>query len=96
MKKVILLLTLVIGLTLSSLGFSDGVLAADTAAKDASQTQCPVMSGNIDKNIYVDYEGKRIYFCCTGCVEEFKKDPAKYLEKMKEQGITPEKAPKSK
>jgi YHS domain-containing protein len=57
------------------------------------QTKCPVLGGNIDKNIYADYKGYRIYFCCKGCDEEFKKNPEKYLEKMKAEGITPEKIP---
>ena len=33
------------------------------------QTACPVMGLKIDKDIYVDYGGKRIYFCCQACVE---------------------------
>ncbi len=49
--------------------------------------------GNVDKNIYADYKGQRVYFCCKGCDEEFKKNPEKYLEKMKSEGITPEKCP---
>lgn len=57
------------------------------------QTVCPVLGGNVDKNIYADYKGQRVYFCCKGCDEEFKKSPEKYLEKMKSQGVTPEKCP---
>jgi YHS domain-containing protein len=61
--------------------------------KGQPQTKCPVLAGNIDKNVYADYKGYRIYFCCKGCDEEFKKNPDKYLEKMKAEGITPEKIP---
>jgi len=57
------------------------------------QTKCPVLGGNVDKNIYADYKGHRYYFCCKGCDEEFKKNPEKYIEKMKAAGITPEKIP---
>ncbi|MBN1781971.1 YHS domain-containing protein [bacterium] len=57
------------------------------------QTTCPVMGGEIDKNVYVDHEGARIYFCCQACVETFNKDPETYLNKMKEAGITLYKAP---
>lgn len=60
---------------------------------DTPQTQCPVMGGAIDKKVYADYQGKRIYFCCSACVPEFKKDPEKYLKKMSEAGITPEATP---
>lgn len=60
------------------------------------QTVCPVFGGNIDRNIYVDYKGQRIYFCCPGCDAEFKKDPEKYMKKIQEQGITLEKCPEEK
>ena len=66
-----------------------GLYAADTKA----QTTCPVLGGNIDKNVYTDYKGKRIYFCCKGCDAEFKKDPGKYMKKLEEQGVTLEPAP---
>jgi YHS domain-containing protein len=68
-------------------------VAADTAAKGEPQTACPVMAGNINKDLYIDYQGQRVYFCCSGCVDLFKKDPEKYLQKMKEAGVEPEKSP---
>lgn len=73
-------------------------LAGPVLAADASkpQTACPVLGGNVNKEIYADYKGQRVYFCCKGCDEEFKKDPEKYLQKMKEQGVTPEKTPAAK
>ncbi len=69
------------------------IVAAPVPAQEKTQTTCPVLDGNINKNIYVDYKGHRIYFCCKGCDTEFKKDPEKYLKKMESQGITPEKSP---
>jgi len=56
-----------------------------------AQTTCPVMGSAINKSVYTDHNGQRIYFCCPGCVETFKKDPEKYLKKMAEEGVTPEK-----
>jgi YHS domain-containing protein len=50
------------------------------------QTTCPVMGGEIDKKVFVDYDGKRVYFCCPGCIETFKKDPAKYLKVIADRG----------
>ena len=73
--------------------FSGYAFAAESAGKDNPQTICPVQGGKIDKNVYTDYQGKRIYFCCSGCIDDFKKDPEKYLKKMEEQGVTPEKSP---
>jgi YHS domain-containing protein len=63
------------------------------AADPKPQTVCPVLAGNIDKNVYADYQGKRIYFCCTGCDTEFNKDPEKYMKKLEEQGVTLEPTP---
>ena len=61
-----------------------------TAAFAAPQTTCPVMGGTINKELHVDYKGQRVYFCCPACIDEFKKDPEKYLQKMKEAGQEPE------
>lgn len=47
------------------------------------QKTCPVMVGNaIDPNLHVDYQGKRVYFCCNMCVGEFQKNPEKYLDRL--------------
>ena len=55
-----------------------------------SQKTCPVMGNPIDKNIFVDYNGKRVYFCCAGCIATFNKDPEKYLKILAERGEAPE------
>jgi YHS domain-containing protein len=60
-------------------------LAADKNAHE--QTTCPVMGGKINNDIYADYEGKRVYFCCEACISTFKKDPAKYLKKLESDGV---------
>ena len=52
------------------------------------QTTCPVMGGAIDKHLYVDHEGKRVYICCKGCEAPLKKDPAKYIKALEAEGIT--------
>ncbi len=46
---------------------------------------CPVTGEKINKKTEVTYEYKgRVYsFCCLACVPEFKKNPEKYIEKMK-------------
>ncbi len=45
---------------------------------------CPVMGGeSVEKYSYI-HEGKTYYFCCQSCIEEFKKDPQKYISKTKE------------
>jgi YHS domain-containing protein len=89
------MLMIFLGLLLSLSVAGAGFAAAAPAAGQA-QTVCPVLGNKIDKKVYVDYQGQRVYFCCTGCVEPFKKNPAQYLKKLEESGVTPEKAPAGK
>lgn len=60
---------------------------------EQTQTTCPVMGGKIDKKTYADYNGKRVYFCCSGCIPQFKNDPEKYLKMMEAEGVVPEPIP---
>ncbi|HBG26113.1 MAG TPA: hypothetical protein DDX75_03355 [Phycisphaerales bacterium] len=53
-----------------------------TFIADNGQTTCPVMGGPINKDIFVEYQGKKVYFCCAGCIEQFNKEPEKYLPKL--------------
>ena len=53
-----------------------------SAGAETAQTQCPVLGGPIDKKVYLDYEGRRVYFCCEMCKTTFLKDPAKYLANL--------------
>jgi hypothetical protein len=43
--------------------------------------------------VYADYNGKRVYFCCAGCIPQFKQDPGMYLKKLEAEGIAPESIP---
>ncbi len=52
------------------------------------QTMCPVMNRAINKDHYVDHDGKRIYVCCPGCLRSVRENPAKYIEELEEKGIT--------
>ena len=52
------------------------------SAAAIEQTICPVMEGAIDKAIFTEYEGKKVYFCCAGCKEKFEKEPEKYIAKL--------------
>ncbi|MCL5279762.1 MAG: YHS domain-containing protein [Planctomycetes bacterium] len=51
-------------------------------AAAGEQTTCPVMGNPIDKNIFVEYQGKKVYFCCKGCPDMFRANPEKYLAKL--------------
>lgn len=54
----------------------------DVAPPAPEQTTCPVMGGAINKNIFTEYKGKKVYFCCPGCKEKFEKEPEKYISKL--------------
>ncbi|MGB8116917.1 MAG: heavy metal translocating P-type ATPase [Candidatus Sulfotelmatobacter sp.] len=34
-----------------------------------------------------DHNGEKYYFCCAGCLEKFKADPAKYLDQKRPSGL---------
>jgi len=43
---------------------------------------CPVMGTaltKLDPKLSFEYEGKVYYFCCDGCPQKFRADPAKYI-----------------
>lgn len=60
---------------------AEGVLSADDE-RAPENAICPVMGNPVDPEVYVDYEGRRIGFCCPGCDAEFMADPEKYLKKV--------------
>jgi YHS domain-containing protein len=79
-------------MTTFALGQSEKGVKAD-AAKPAvhakqlkPQTTCPVTGDPIDKKLYVDYKGKRIYVCCSSCIAPLKKNPEKYIKKLEKMG----------
>lgn len=72
---------------------ADKAMAAQKIVK--MQTICPVMGDPINKKYFADYKGKRIYFCCASCPDDFKKNPEKYMKKLRESGVTLEKTPTS-
>ncbi len=50
---------------------------------DIEQKMCPVMANMpINKDIFVEYQGKKVYFCCNDCKAKFEKEPEKYLSKL--------------
>lgn len=61
--------------------------------KLAPQQSCPVLSGKLNKEIYADYEGKRVYFCCQQCKDSFAQDPVKYLNVLADRGEEAEAIP---
>jgi YHS domain-containing protein len=87
MKCVVKMLSISLAIAVLMVGY----VLAEEKTTPKPQTTCPVMGGKIDKNIFADHEGKRVYFCCKGCIPEFQKDPAKYIKKLEDEGVTFEK-----
>ncbi len=75
-------------LGLIAAGFFSLVLA-EAADKPAPKPQaaCPVSGKPINKDVYVDYQGQRIYFCCPACPDQFRKDPEKYFAQFEKDNI---------
>jgi len=48
---------------------------------------CPVSGEKIneDTKATYEYEGKTYNFCCPMCIEEFKKDPGKYIKNIQKE-----------
>ena len=59
---------------------TDEPVEAVTAAIE--QTKCPVMDSPINKALFVEYKGKKVYFCCPGCEDKFNAEPEKYVAKL--------------
>ncbi len=57
--------------------------AAEVVAAAVEQTTCPIMEGSaINKALFVEYKGKKVYFCCPGCEDKFTAEPEKYIAKL--------------
>lgn len=59
---------------------ADSNAAVPTKTMQATQTTCPVSGDPIDPRVFTEFEGKKVYFCCSMCIGTFKADPAKYLD----------------
>jgi len=64
------------------------------AVVESEQTQitnpyCPVMPDmQTNPEIFTDYKGKRVYFCCNNCKATFGREPEKYLDRLPQFGGT--------
>jgi YHS domain-containing protein len=46
---------------------------------------CPVSGGPAKEDVKSDYKGKTLHFCCEGCPDAVKGDPAKFASKINHQ-----------
>ena len=69
---------------------SEPALPAETkeiVSQAIEQKTCPVMEAPINraplnKELYTEYKGKKVYFCCPSCKERFEQAPEQYLSKL--------------
>ena len=100
MKNIYLVIMVLAVFTVISFGLAfaagSGCGQANTAAKDSASGSgaidagnkiCPVLGGPIDEanKATYEYKGKVYNFCCGSCVEEFKKEPQKYIDKVNQE-----------
>jgi YHS domain-containing protein len=57
-------------------------MSAKEIAVAVEQTMCPIMGMAIDKKVFVEHKGKKVYFCCPGCEDKFKANPEQYIAKL--------------
>ncbi|MDX9702682.1 MAG: hypothetical protein RBU23_06530 [Candidatus Auribacterota bacterium] len=69
------------------------VFSGNAYSGEKAQTVCPVMGSTVNKSLYVDHGGNRIYVCCGACVSAVKSNPEKYIEQLEAQGVKLEKTP---
>jgi len=66
-------------------GMQENAMTKEEMAKAAAageQTICPVMDNPINKDVFVEYKGNKVYFCCPDCKAKFNADPEKYIAKL--------------
>lgn len=63
-----------------ALFFAGGPVARAEEAGNSAAEFCPVLTDEkIDPSIFTDYQGRRIFFCCIHCKQEFFENPPVYL-----------------
>ena len=91
-KLIVVMMAGFIGMQMSGKGI---VLAADghdhgattgqaVTGATAQEELCPVTGEAVDQKLSYTYKGKVYHFCCASCIADFKKDPEKYIKKMKD------------
>ena len=84
-------LVAVMGVWAITLGFASITAAADPASAAAvspttqatANEYCPVMpKTQTEADLWLDYEGQRIYFCHEVCKTRFRREPEKYLANL--------------
>ena len=55
---------------------------AVAAAEVIAQKTCPIMGNPVNKEVFTEHKGKKVYFCCAGCIDKFNAKPEDYVAKL--------------
>ncbi|GAB4317198.1 MAG: hypothetical protein Kow0059_10140 [Candidatus Sumerlaeia bacterium] len=80
--RLILLITLILPIVYRA---RSGPIDAEQVVDEPvlTNTKCPVLTNEpVDRDIFVEYEGQRVYFCCNRCRRMFLETPEKYLAQL--------------
>jgi YHS domain-containing protein len=84
MKKTLSLLTVAAVLVV---GANAAQAKPKKAVKPPTSIKCAVETGNpvniadaTKHHMFADYKGNRYFFCCDGCPQQFKANPAKFVK----------------
>ena len=67
-----LLVCVSLSVVLTGCGVSAPQVASEAAAADTLvNTVCPIMGGEAQSDVSVDWNGKKVGFCCPPCIEEW-------------------------
>lgn len=92
--KSVLLLLMLFSASVAIAQTGDKTIAVNTDPAQPTNTFCPVMPDmKVNPEIYSDYKGKRVWFCCTTCRSTFDRNPEKYLVLLPQFGGSIENAP---
>lgn len=53
-------------------GCSEMSPVTPAAASEIVNTHCPVMGGEVDGQTFVEWNGKKVGFCCPPCIDDWK------------------------
>lgn len=89
-NKFYILIVLFLVLPLLSLAYASGDHDQShqiNSVHPQANTYCPVMPDmKVDPQVFADYKGKRVYFCCLKCKSTFQANPTKYLHRLPQFG----------
>ena len=76
-------ITSVIGSILQPAFAEEGVQVIRPQDGETANKFCPVSGDEVNPKVNYEYQGKTYAFCCKDCLRKFKKNPEKYLNKVK-------------